>query len=185
MGRQSSAGQHLAAQAHASERYDMSDGSLHVAILCDRFRCCSSRVTTRMPVRMRCSRCPRVWLSQTRPFGQVAHIELYDVCDMSLQSLSRRPLTASARDQEFFIPGPELDQLRGAVRLGLNVYIGGGPGSGQDHAAAPHRARVRGHCRLRQGRAVIFGDGIARRDCRRDSASVQRLRVGTDLRHRT
>ena len=53
------------------------------------------------------------------------------MCDMSLQSLSRRPLTASARDQEFFIPGPELDQLRGAVRLGLNVYISGGPGSGK------------------------------------------------------
>ena len=53
------------------------------------------------------------------------------MCDMSAQSLSRRPLTASARDQEFFILGPELDQLRGAVRLGLNVYIGGGPGSGK------------------------------------------------------
>ena len=53
------------------------------------------------------------------------------MCDMSPQSLSRRPLTASARDQQFFIPGPELDQLRGAVKLGLNVHIGGGPGSGK------------------------------------------------------
>ncbi len=53
------------------------------------------------------------------------------MCDMSPQSLSRRPLTASARDQQFFIAGSELDQLRGAVRLGLNVYVGGGPGSGK------------------------------------------------------
>ena len=50
---------------------------------------------------------------------------------MSPQSLSRRPLTASARDQRFFIPSPELDHLRGGVKLGLNVHVGGGPGSGK------------------------------------------------------
>ena len=47
------------------------------------------------------------------------------------RSLSRRPLTASQRDQELFAMVPELDVLRGAERLGLNVYVGGGPGSGK------------------------------------------------------
>ena len=46
-------------------------------------------------------------------------------------SLSRRPLTASERDQGLFAMVPEVDVLRGAERLGLNVYVGGGPGSGK------------------------------------------------------
>lgn len=50
---------------------------------------------------------------------------------MSDRSLSRRPLTASKRDQELFAMVPELDVLRGAEKLGLNVYVGGGPGSGK------------------------------------------------------
>lgn len=50
---------------------------------------------------------------------------------VSDRSLSRRPLTASERDQELFAMVPELDVLRGAERLGLNVYVGGGPGSGK------------------------------------------------------
>ena len=45
--------------------------------------------------------------------------------------LSRRPLTASERDQELFAAVPELDVLRGSERLGLNVYVGGAPGSGK------------------------------------------------------
>ncbi len=61
----------------------------------------------------------------------IAHIKLYDMCDMSPQLLSRRPLTASARDQQFFVAGSELDRLRGAVKFGLNVHVGGGPGSGK------------------------------------------------------
>ena len=60
-----------------------------------------------------------------------AHFALYDVCVVSDISLSRRPLTASERDQGLFAMVPELDVLRGAERLGLNVYVGGGPGSGK------------------------------------------------------
>ena len=53
------------------------------------------------------------------------------MCVMSDRVLSRRPLTASKRDQELFAMVPELDVLRGAEGLGLNVYVGGEPGSGK------------------------------------------------------
>ena len=45
--------------------------------------------------------------------------------------LSRRPLTASDRDQELFATLPALDALRAAKAFGLNAYVGGGPGSGK------------------------------------------------------
>ena len=50
---------------------------------------------------------------------------------MSERVMSRRPLTASERDQELFAMVPEMGVLRRAERLGLNVYVGGGPGSGK------------------------------------------------------
>ena len=53
------------------------------------------------------------------------------MCVVSELMMSRRPLTASERDQELFAMVPEMGVLRGAERLGLNVYVGGGPGSGK------------------------------------------------------
>lgn len=46
-------------------------------------------------------------------------------------ALSRRPLTASEPDQELFAIVPALGALRDSHRLGLNTYVGGGPGSGK------------------------------------------------------
>ena len=53
------------------------------------------------------------------------------MCVVLDRTLSRRSLTASERDQELFAMVPEMGVLRGAERLGLNVYVGGGPGSGK------------------------------------------------------
>ena len=64
----------------------------------------------------------------------VSHFEqfkLYDVCMVFDGVLSRRPLTASERDQELFAMVPALDVLRDAEKFGFNVYLGGGPGSGK------------------------------------------------------
>lgn len=63
--------------------------------------------------------------------AQVAQFILYDVCVMSERVLSRRPLTASSRDQKLFVESPEHDRAIAAITMGTNVFISGTPGSGK------------------------------------------------------
>lgn len=53
------------------------------------------------------------------------------MCIMFDRMLSRRPLTASERDQELYVAIPPLGMLRDAHVFGFNVYVGGKPGAGK------------------------------------------------------
>lgn len=50
---------------------------------------------------------------------------------MSDRVLSRRPLTASSRDQTLFIEPPELEAVLSSINIRTNVFVSGGPGSGK------------------------------------------------------
>jgi len=50
---------------------------------------------------------------------------------MSDRVFSRRPLTASKRDQELFVEPPDLPLIRQAVQLGVNVFLSGPAGAGK------------------------------------------------------